>query len=119
MSIRVYRVTVTRWPTDDGQPWPRFISAQPDDPSGAPCVEDLPWLTERVKPDSDAERKFGRFADYFGGTSECYGYVLPKTTRRHYFSRAAAEAWAADARLLGAEVTVEASEPVTWREADR
>ena len=110
--MRVYRVTVTHWPTDDGNPWPRFIATDSGDPSGAPFVDDLPWFAKHAEADSDAEREFGRHTDTYGGDLD--GYVLPRTTRRHWLSRSAAEDWARQARLLGAEVTVEASEPVRW-----
>ena len=114
-TLRIYRVTVIKWPTDDGEPWPRYISAKPDYPDGSPFAGDLEWFAEHAKPGSDAETKFGRFTDHlYGSGGECYGYVLPKTGRRHYLSRAAAESWAAAARFFGAEVAIEASEPVRW-----
>lgn len=122
----VYRVVVTKWPTPDGQPWPRFI--KPGDDAGwvsgywkddnEPC----PWVpfdSEGGWPNGLSHRIDEHAIEGLYGTvkeSVLLGMVLPDPRRKTWFAKHAAEAWVRDARLLGAECHMETGR-VQWEDA--
>lgn len=114
-----YRVVVTKWPTTDGKPWPRFLAPSHDGGwalaryGGDPKAEPANWMPFGSEGDwpnelshlireHDLEGPYGTIS----GT-ELAGIVLPSHKQRTYWSRAAAERWVHDARLLGAECHIE------------
>lgn len=117
--VYLYRVVVDHWPTPDCNPWPRFITVESDGEWGNADYEDpsdepqawVPFTSDGGWPDALSSRIRDRAASQYH--DEPGGMVLPKTTRRHYLSKAAAEAWCRDARLLGAECHIETGR-VEW-----
>ena len=117
--LRVYRIEVTRWPTDDGQPWPRFYG-----PNAAVPHDEVPdWLdslVEAAMPKIYTYRDLsplGRVAArirYDADRDALMGVLMPKPKRRNYLSASGASELAADMRAFGAEVTIHRSEPVRW-----
>lgn len=120
--MKVYRITVTTWPTEDGGPWPRFIAGpgtritDPDDP--VQFEDEFPWF-EKLPDDVKAEFSAGDAEhtwDYGSVNEGVIGWVLPSRTRRHFLSASAAREWVRKARLLGATVTLETAEVGDWQE---
>ena len=124
----VYRVVITKWPTHDGKPWPRFLTpsqdggwergAYPGDPHAQPA-DWMPFGSEAAWP---AELEHLIRENEIGGVygvidTELAGMVLPSHKQRTYLSRPAAERWVRDARLLGAECRIEIGR-INW-EADQ
>lgn len=118
----VYRIVVTKWPTEDGRPWPRWIEPNEDHTGwiarpyhGAPQSTPLPWLAwmhpQGGIPDELEHR--ARYGEAYVGDGDLYGFLMPPTTKRYYLSRAAAERWCMEARLLGAECHIETGR-VEW-----
>ena len=124
---RLYRVVVDAWPTPDGLPLDRQedefwndISYAFYNPSAADAKPWPEWL--------------GDITDWFDDPGDCWsppsraykaghycedaGLVVPILRQRLWRQRAAAERKAADLRTWGCVVRVEASDPITWTEAD-
>ena len=115
--MRVYRIVVKKWPTDDGRAWPRVVSnSYSHSPAYGPNdIEDdgMAWL--RGLRDEDTLLQFEMNRDL---NDEVIGWVLPATQRRHYISRTAAKKWCERAHTLGAECHFIESEPVAWTSID-
>jgi len=114
---RLYRIVVDRWPTDDGQPWLRFIANPYSGAYGTDYDEPgQEWFRRLV--DFDTSPVAGKITEEFGAgdndQGETLGWILPDPKRRHYLSGSAAKRWVERARLLGAEARVIVSDPVTW-----
>lgn len=123
---KVYRIVVTKWPTPDGSPWPRFISpssttidgwdsaAYPGDPN-ATEQKWVPFSSEGGWP-NELEHRIRTYdiGSMYGVLEQgiLSGMVLPGE-RRTFLSRTAAEAWVHDARLLGAECHIEVGD-ILW-----
>ena len=118
-ALYVYRIEVTRWPTEDGQPWARFYG-----PDAAVPNHMVPgWLTPLVEaalPRLNAYRDLsdlGRIAArirYDDDRDELRGVLMPKPKRVNYLSASGVSELAADMRAFGAEVTVRRSKAVRW-----
>lgn len=102
--MRVYRIDVTSWPTENGRPWERWVD-----------IDDAePWLLALHEAGKLTDYERNQSGDYTGEV--LMGWVLPATHRRNYLARAAAYKWLANAMALGAVATVAESEPVAWKE---
>jgi len=119
MSMYVYRLEVTHWPTDDGKPWARVYG----DNAAAPNDEVPDWLTpiiEAALPRRWAYRDLsgpGRVAArvrYDDDRDELIGVLMPKSKRRNFLSASGAHELAKDMRAFGAEVTVHRSHAIVW-----
>jgi len=105
MSIRVYRIEVTRWPTPDGEPWERAYG-----PSAYQSYDVPEWLEPRLNsPDWRVQTRV-----QYDDADEIALVVMPKPKRVNYLSASGAAELAANMRAFGAEVTVHRSEPVRW-----
>ena len=118
--LRVYRIEVTKWPTDDGLPWARFYG-----PGAAVPNDEVPaWLQVLIDEARPHQWRFvvnrtplDRIADrirWDDDRDEFTGILMPKAKRENYLSASGASELAADMRAFGAEVTVRRSEPVRW-----
>lgn len=119
MSIYVHRIDVTRWPTDDGQPWPRFYGPN----AAAPDHEIPDWLTRLVEAampllyayrDPSDLGRVARRIRYDDDRDQLAGVLMPKQQRRNYLSASGVSELAADMRAFGAEVVVHRSKPIEW-----
>lgn len=112
----IYRIVVTKWPTDDGKPWPRWI--EPDEegegwvfkhPNNPSVIIPLPWIAMHPQGGIPSELEYrARYSgsSYFGD-EELVGFVMPSPLKRHYLKRSAAMKWCEEASLLGAECHIE------------
>ena len=117
--LRVYRIVVDEWPTEDGHPWARFYG-----PDAAVPNHLVPgWLTPLVEaalPRLNTYRDLsdlGRIAArirYDDDRDELRGVLMPKPKRVNYLSASGVSELAADMRAFGAKVRVLRSEPVVW-----
>lgn len=113
--MRLYRITVNHWPTDDGKPWPRFVDAvMPADaqPGHRPVQ---PWMLPLVYEDFAGMDEFRR-DDGNPMTNEPIGWVMPDPRRAAatWLSRAAALKWIDAAEQWGARAHLTESEPIRW-----
>lgn len=107
----IYRIVVTKWPTDDGKPWPRWIEPDEEEegwmvkhPPKPSDATPLPWVP--MHPQGGIPNELEHRARY-SGNEELIGFVMPSPFKRHYLQRAAALQWCKEARLLGAECHIE------------
>lgn len=113
--MKVYRILVTHWPTDDGQPWPRFVSAlAPDevDPWQHPVQ---PWMLPLVYEDFSGMDEFRRDHPDPGDNTPI-GWVMPnpRGATKLWLSRSSAVKWMDAAEQWGAVCRLIESDPITW-----
>lgn len=119
MSLYVYRIEVTRWPTEDGEPWARFYG-----PNAAMPYHEIPeWLApliDAAKPhmyrylDPSDMGRVARHIRYDDDRDELVGVLMPLPKRVNYLSASGVSELVANMRAFGAEVTVHRSQPVNW-----
>ena len=103
--MRLYKIIVDHWPTDDGKPWPRFINAAlPNE--AQPWQTPVPdWALPLVYEDFSGMEEFARYTgdnSGWGPPEEIQGWVLPSPNAgpyrlRDWRSKKAAERWIAEA----------------------
>ncbi|MFJ2144383.1 hypothetical protein ACIOJF_03675 [Glutamicibacter sp. NPDC087831] len=126
MSLHLYRVTVHKYPTQDGAPfdeqpeefWQECIDAYSGDAVAEPLPDFMDW-------------DFGEWIYQEAGYGQAYEYpsnyagvhiqtdppmVVPVARRKHWLSRHAATRKAAQLREWGCEVTVEKSKPIEFED---
>lgn len=116
MSLYVYRLHVSFWPTDDGEPWARYYG----DGAAAPHHWMPEWLGKlsaaaaplqyRYNDKTPLARVAARLKINDG--DEVVGVIMPKINRRHYLSASGAHELARDMRAFGAVVTIQRSAAV-------
>jgi hypothetical protein len=119
MTLYVYRIEVTHWPTDDGQPWARFYGPNTAVPNNE-VPEWLGPLVDAAMPLRFAYRDIsdlGRIAAhirYDDDREQLGGVLMPKPKRVNYLSASGVAELVANMRAFGAEVTIHRSKPVRW-----
>lgn len=121
-SLYVYRLIVSSWPTDDGEPWARYYG----EGTAVPNHEIPEWLDRLVTGAVGAHywndrSPRGRIAARLkiDDADEVRAVIMPKVSRRHYLSASGAYEVARDMRAFGAVVTVQRSEAVKeWTDVD-
>ena len=114
----VYRIVVTKWPTPDGQPWPRFVLPEPVAWMPRCSLADHPWLAALVETHAAlVESEFEKFHEAQNGEYVTDGWLLPGKPRPTYVSRYAAEEWVRRALFLGAEAHIETGR-IAWESSE-
>lgn len=120
-GLRLYRVDILGWPTPDGQPfdrqsdgfWRRAVDAYAN-PSEA---KDYPeWLPD-IGDWMDSDDNYGLLHVQPGCYFKEAGLTVPTLSRRHWIARHAAKRRADLFAEWGCEVSLVASDPITWHEA--
>lgn len=121
MSVYVYRIEVTHWPTGDGLPWSRFYGPGAAAPNHVvpewlnPLIEAaLPLLYAYRDPSPLGRVARPRHIRYDDDRDELAGVLMPLPKRVNYLSASGVSELAADMRAFGAEIEVHRSKPVEW-----
>jgi hypothetical protein len=121
--VKVYRIVIDSWPTDDGEPWARYYGDNTAVPNHVipgwlrPLLEQAVPHMYRYRDGTPLLRVANRLK-YDDDREHLAGVIMPLPKRVTYVSASGVKELARDMRAFGAEVRVIASDPITWPKDD-